>query len=133
VPRRQQHVDVLLVDVEPLRLAIGRVGAAHVGPFVPRDAQPPQRIEDGGLRLQRGARAVGVFDADDELAAALAREREVEQRDVRRAHVRVARGGRRDAQLDRTIAVPISEHEGALEGHALDDKPVLARRDEGAQ
>src|SRR5581483_6596734 len=59
-------------------------------PLVPVDAEPAEAVED---RLQRGrviAVFVGVVDAQDELAAVLAREQPVEQRRALPADVQVA-------------------------------------------
>ena len=84
-----------------LALAVRRVRAADVGPLVPRQADPAERVEDHLLGVGARARLIGVLDAQDELAALLAREHVVEQRDVRGADVRIA--GRRwcDPHTDR--------------------------------
>ena len=92
--RRRAAARRTAVGVEPLGLPVGRVGAAHVGALVPVEPEPAQGVEDLLLAVLAVARPVGVLDAQDELAALLARERQVEQRHVRRADVRVA-GGRR--------------------------------------
>ena len=90
------------VDLEPLALPVGAEGPAHVRPFVPDKAQPAQGLEDHPLAGGMGALAVGVLDAQQELAARLLGERVVEERDVGGADVRVARGRRCDACPDQT-------------------------------
>ena len=94
----EQPLDVGPVGVEPLGLAVGRERAADVRALVPVQPEPAQGVEDLLLGVLAEARAVGVLDAQDELAALLAHEGEVEQRHVGRADVRVAGRRRRDAQ-----------------------------------
>ncbi|MCY1426439.1 hypothetical protein D9M71_422600 [compost metagenome] len=91
-----QFVGVLLIDGAALALPIRAMRAADVRAFVPFDAEPAQGVEDLLFGLAGGAQLVGVLDAQDELAAVLAGEAEVEQRDVGGADVRVAGGRRRD-------------------------------------
>ncbi|MCY1279971.1 hypothetical protein D9M71_54020 [compost metagenome] len=95
-----QFLGILLVDLATLALAIGTMRAADIRAFVPLDAEPAQGIEDLLLGLAGGAQLVGVFDAQDELTAVLARETQVEQGNVGSAHVRVAGGRRRDSGTD---------------------------------
>ena len=85
------------VDVCALGLAVGAVGAADVGALVPGEADPLEGVEDHLLGGGDEAGAVSVFDAQDELAAALVGEEEVQQADVGRADVGVAGGGGCDA------------------------------------
>src|SRR5690606_14785844 len=73
---------------------------ADVGALVPRQADPAQGLEDHGLAVGARPGPIGVLDAEDELAAVLARKDVVEQRDVRRAHVGIAGGRRGDANPD---------------------------------
>jgi hypothetical protein len=96
----EQDRGVLAVDLRPLRLTIGAVGAADVGAFVPGEAEPVERVEDLLLGGGDEAGAVGVFDAEDELAATLAGVDEVEQADVGGADVGVAGGRGSDADSD---------------------------------
>src|ERR1035441_8404150 len=91
----EQKPDVLAINLGSLRLAIRTVRAANVGTFVPGEPEPAKRVEDHLLGGGDETSAVGVLDAQDELAAALASVDEVEQANVRGANVRVA-GGRRD-------------------------------------
>ena len=70
----KQLFGVLAVDRGSLALAIRPVRAADVGPFVPIEAAPAQRFEDRPLALGGAARSIGILDAQDELAAVLARE-----------------------------------------------------------
>ena len=96
----EQDLDVLAVDFGAFGLAVWTVWAADVGALVPGEAEPVEGVED--LLLGRGdeAGAVGVLDAQDELAAALAGVDVVEQADVGGAYVGVAGGGRGDADAD---------------------------------
>lgn len=91
------HVDqllgILLVDVAPLALPVRTMWAAYVGAFTPLDAEPAQGVEDLLLGFAGRAQLVGVFDAQDELAAMLFGKAIVEQGDVGRADMGVA-GGR---------------------------------------
>jgi hypothetical protein len=96
----QELLDVLAVDREPLALPVGSVGSSHVGPLVPGEAEPPQGFEDRLLGLPRRAGAVGVLDAEKELAPVLAGEGKVEKRLVGRSHVRIARGRGRHANAN---------------------------------
>ena len=62
---------------------------------VPIEAEPAHPVEDRVDRLRRRARLVGIFDAQQELAAVVAGEEPVEQRRARAADVQEAgrRGG----------------------------------------
>lgn len=85
------HVDqllrVFLVDVAALALAVGTVRTTDVRAFAPVDAQPAQCVEDLLFGLAGRAQLIGVFNAQDELAAVLFGKAVVEQRDVGRADV----------------------------------------------
>ena len=74
----------LAVTIEPVRL-VDRA-------FVILQAQPLHRIQDRLHVLVGGALAVGVLDAQDELAAALARLQVAVQRGARPADVQEASG-----------------------------------------
>ena len=89
---------MLAVDRRALALPIGAVGPPHVRPLVPVEAQPAQSLEDHALALGVAALPVGVFDAEDELAAVAARQGQVEEGDVGGAHVGISRGTRGDAR-----------------------------------
>ena len=91
---------MLAVDLGALGLAVGAVGASDVGAFVPGEADPLEGVEDHLLGGGDEAGAVGVFDAEDELAAALAGEEVVEEADVGGADVGVAGGRGGDADAD---------------------------------
>ena len=69
----EQDFGVLAVDFGALGLAVGAVGTADVGAFVPVEAEPAEGVEDHLLGGGDEASAVGVLDAQDEFAAALAR------------------------------------------------------------
>src|SRR6185312_12136953 len=95
----EQLLAVFAVDFCPLRLPIRTIWPADVGAFVPRKSEPLEGVEDHLLGCGDEAGAVGIFDAEDELAAALGGEEEVQQADIGCADVRVAggRGGDADA------------------------------------
>ena len=135
----EQALDVRPVGLEPLGLAVRRERAADVRALVPLQAEPAQGVEDLLLAVLAEARPVGVLDAQHELAALLADEGEVEERDVRRADVRVTGRRRRDAQADRTDAATpwsataherVGEHADALDLD-LDPLPGGDRADAG--
>src|SRR5271154_4854605 len=96
----EQQVGVLAVDRGALGLAIGAVGSADVGAFVPGEAGPAQGVEDHLLGGGDEAGAVGVLDAEDELAVALTGVEEVDEADVGGANVGVAGGRGSDADAD---------------------------------
>jgi hypothetical protein len=89
---------VLTVDLRSLALAVGRVGPTHVRPLVPPQAQPVQGLEDQGLARRGAPLAVGVLDPQDELTPVPPGEGVVEEGDVGRPHVGVARGAGGDAR-----------------------------------
>ncbi len=93
----KKDLGVLTVDFGAFGLAVRAEGAADVGAFVPGETDPAEGVEDHLLGGGDKAGAVGVFDAEDELAGALFGEDEVEQANVGSADVRVAGGGRSDA------------------------------------
>ena len=92
-----------IIDVDAFALAVGAVWAAHIGPFVPVDAEPTQVFHERALVRGGGALPVRVFDAQDECPTGLACEHPVEQRRPGVAHVDVSgRGGREtDARHER--------------------------------
>ncbi len=63
------------------------------GEEIVRDAEPAEVFDDGGFVFGLGAFGVGIVDAQQELAAVLLREEEVEQRRARIADMQQA-GGR---------------------------------------
>src|SRR5262249_53311511 len=89
----EQLLGVLPVDLAPLRLPVRPVRAADVRSLVPVELQPAQALEDRRLGRRVVPGPVGVLDPQDELAALLAGEGQVEERLVRAADVRQA--GRR--------------------------------------
>ena len=97
---REEEFDVFAVDAAAFRLAIGAIRPADVGTFVPGQAEPMERVEDHLLGGDDEAGAVGVLDAEDEFASALAGVEEVDEADVGGTDVRVARGGRGNADAD---------------------------------
>ena len=95
-----EALGVLAVKRHPFALAVRAVRAADVRTLVPVDAGPAQGRDDGRLRRRRGTRLVGVLDAQHEAPAVATGESEIEERDVRRADVGVARGRRCDTRTD---------------------------------
>ena len=87
-----QPVDVGSIGLEALGLAVRLEGASDVGALVPVQPEPRERVVELRLAVLAEARAVGVLDAQDELAALLPGEGEVEERHVGRADVRVTGG-----------------------------------------
>ena len=82
------------VRVHALRLEVGAGLAAHLGALVPVEAEPLHGVEDDLHVLLGGALGVGVFDAQDEVAAHRAGERPVVDGRARATHVEAAgRGG----------------------------------------
>ncbi|MNN11795.1 hypothetical protein D3C81_1247660 [compost metagenome] len=106
-----QFVGVLLVDLATLALPVRAVRTTDIRALVPFDAEPTQRVEDLLFGLAGRTQLVGVLDTQNELAAVLAGEAEVEQRDVGGADVRIAGGRRRDAGAN-------SGHEGSRENRS---------------
>jgi hypothetical protein len=103
VARLEELLDVGLVEalLVAQRLHVGAVGAADVGALVPVDADPAQRGHDVvGCALDE-ALLVGVLDAQDELAAVVARGQPVEEGGAHPADVQVAGGAGREAHAHR--------------------------------
>src|ERR1017187_4073991 len=95
----KQALSVLGIDRQPLRLTIGSVGAffrrAEVArAFVPVQAEPAKVFDE--LLFKAGLRAfqVGVFNAQDEVAAGAAGEEPVVERSARISDVEQAGRGR---------------------------------------
>ena len=99
--RFEQDLGVLRVDREAFALPVRAVRAADIRAFVPAQSEPVQRLEDDALGCDGAARAIRVLDAQDERAAEMLGVEIVDQRDVGRANVRIARRRRRDASPDR--------------------------------
>ena len=94
-PSARSRSAAVAVPVQPLRLEVRRVRAAHLGPLVPVQPQPAQPVQDAGDHVGRRALDVGVFDAQHEHAAVAAGVEPVEERRAGAADVQVARGRRR--------------------------------------
>ncbi|CAM5544968.1 hypothetical protein SCALM49S_03598 [Streptomyces californicus] len=95
VPGGEELLGDVLVQVHPLRLAVGGVRAADLGALVPVQAEPAHRVEQLLVGLLRVARRVGVLDPEDQGALVVPGEGPVEQRRPDQAHVGVA-GRERD-------------------------------------
>ena len=104
----QQQFGMAAVDSPPLALAIGPEVAADVRPFVPVEACPAQRVDDGRLCRRTAAGTVRVFDAQHEAPAPALGEDAVEERHVGRADVGISRRTGRDAGADRSHAFKCS-------------------------
>jgi hypothetical protein len=79
------------VPVQPLGLPVRRTVAANIRALVPAESEPPQCIQDLQVAALGEPRPVSVLDAQHEHAAGAAREREIDQRRVRSAYMRIAR------------------------------------------
>src|SRR5918997_1763289 len=77
--------------------------AADVRSLVPLETQPAEGLEDAGLRLTRGALAVGVLDAQDERAVLPMREQPVEERGAGVPHMELARRARRKTKSHQMV------------------------------
>ncbi len=66
--------------MQPLRLAIGTVRPADVGPLVPVEPEPAQVFEDARLGLARRPLGVGVLDAEQERPVLAVRQQPIEER-----------------------------------------------------
>src|SRR5690606_1831697 len=97
VPRRQELLHVFGVNRAAFALPVGAKRPSDVGPLVPVQTQPAQRRKDRLLARTRAAHLVGVFDAQDELAAMLTRKTQVKEGDVRGPDVGITRRGRRNS------------------------------------
>src|SRR5262249_48460425 len=98
--RRDQALDVGLVHRESLGLEVRPVGPAHARAFVPVEAEPAHRVEDRLHAVLRAALAIGVFDAQDELATLLPGPEPVVQGAAGSPDVQVAGGRRRESNAD---------------------------------
>ncbi len=94
--RFDQLQGILQVDFPAFALPVGAVRAAFAHPFVGPDAAPLQRIENILLRAGYVPVRIGVFDADDKVAARPACEKIVVERRPDAAHVQGARRTRRE-------------------------------------
>ena len=102
---RQESIYRLPVSRQALHLAIWAVGAAlrliaHSRSFVPRHPQPVQAVDDVTLERLGGAGLVRILQAQDEGAAGVPCEEEVEERGPGRAQVERPGRARRDANAD---------------------------------
>ena len=88
------------VDLLALRLPVGAVGPADLGPLVPVEAEPAQRVEQRQIAFLAVAFGVGVLDAKDEGATGVPGIGPVEQRGADHADVRGARGRRAETDPD---------------------------------
>ncbi len=79
---------------------------------VPVQPQPRHAVQNGGDGLRRGALAVGVFDAQQELSAGLLGIEPVEQRRAGSSDVKIA-GGRGRKPQDRSFVL---RHDAVLRG-----------------
>ena len=95
-----QFIRVFLVDGAAFALPVRAVRATDIRTLVPLDTQPAQGIEDLLFGLAGGTHLIGIFDTQDELAAMLTGEAQVEQGDIGSAYVRVTGRRRRNAGTD---------------------------------
>ncbi len=98
------------VEVEggALRLAVRRVRSADALALIAVNLEPAQRLDELLVALLAVARGVGVLDAEDELAARVARVGPVEERRADEPHVR--RPGRGRAEPDADVGAGCGGH-----------------------
>ena len=87
-----QLIHVRPVGVEPLGLAVRRVGASHIGALVVGEAEPAQGGEDLVLAARHQPVLVRVLNAEHNLPASLPGPGEIEQRLIGGAHVGITGG-----------------------------------------
>jgi hypothetical protein len=104
---RQQSIAVFPVDLGPLALAVRSRGTTDIRALVPLQTNPAQRVEDHLLAAGDETCAVGVLDAQHELAATLLCKNVVQQADVGCSNVRIACGRRRNANADRRVCLAV--------------------------
>ena len=93
--RVQQPLDVHPVEVAAFRLPVGTLVAAYAHTLVERQAEPLERLYDIGFRARHKAVGVGVFDAQQKIAAMLLGEQVIEQSRAYPAYMQGAGGTRR--------------------------------------
>jgi hypothetical protein len=98
VARSQQLVSERTVERESLGLTVRAERTVHVGPLVPGQSRPAHAVEDGGHSFGGVALLVRVFDAQDELAAVLARKKPAVQGRPDATDVQVASRRRRETR-----------------------------------
>ena len=93
--------EVALVQFRALTLQIRSEIAADVRTFVPVQAEPFKPPVNGGHRFLGVPLDIGVFDAQNEFAAVMARKQPVEQCGARTADVQISsrRGGKPNADV----------------------------------
>ena len=107
----EQALGVLGVDVPAARIGGRGRGRpcpgspGRAGAFVPVEAQPVQVFDELGFEAGFGALEVGVFNAEDELAAGAAGEEPVVERGARIAYVKQAGGGRGKADAGNMLVM----------------------------
>ena len=88
------------INIHALRLTVRLVRTTHIDAFIPAQAEPVQRINDGLEGLLGVTSGIGVLDAEDELAAGVAGIGPVEQRRADHAHVGRSCGRRAKTYAD---------------------------------
>ena len=90
-------------------------GALDDGLFIPIQAQPPQALKDVVGEFGLGALPIGVFDAQQKLAALVAGKQPVEDRRTGRADVQGSGGAWRQAHADGRRTRLRCAHQGTLQ------------------
>jgi hypothetical protein len=96
----EQLAHVPLIDLRAFALPIRSVRSADVGALVPRKTTPMQRVENRLFALARAASLIGILNAQHKLSAVVLGEAIIDERDIRRADMRVARRRRRNPSSD---------------------------------
>ena len=92
-----QLLDVFAGDLGAFALSVGPMRATDVRALVPLEAEPPQGLENPLFAGDGAALTVGVLDPQDELAAVLPSQGQVEERYIGGADVGITGRAGRDA------------------------------------
>ena len=88
LPGVEQSLDHIGVDVAALRLPVGAVGSADLGPLIPVQPQPAQRIQQSQIAVLAVPLRIGVLDPEHERPAGVSRVCPVEQGGANQPDVR---------------------------------------------
>ncbi len=127
-PAIEELLDRRLVTRKPLRLVVGPVRAADLGPFVPIDPQPLQAVEDRRQGFLDVPLLVGIVDPQDELAAVPPGKEPAEQSRADPTNMEVARRAGSKPRADhkgRTRAKDLGRVHGTI---GYRSRPLGARR-----
>ena len=92
-----QPLGDLSIEGEAIHLRVGSRGPPHIGPFIPREPEPAERVDDDSNAVRRAPLLVGVLDAEDEGAAGLSGPQPIEERRTDAPDVQISRRRRSKA------------------------------------